>query len=165
MICGADIFHGKGLCKECAEKYTPCMCDTCAAQIQRSRQEQARNRENQRKEKYKTALVDTRSEFIKTAVTGILIGIIVIWWEADRGSLNSFDDYANTAIAWFFVPFGWKFFTYLQSFFPVSIFGTPWFWVIYIGVKAVVSVVVGIPAFIYQLVKTIQAQRKINKLK
>lgn len=115
--------YGKGLCKECAEKYTPCMCGTCAAQIQRSRQEQARNRENQRKEKYKAALADTRSEFIKTAVIGILLGIIVIWWEADRGILNSFGDYANTVTAWFFVPFGWKFLTYLQSFFQSHYLG------------------------------------------
>ncbi len=26
---------GKGLCKECAEKHTPCLCDSCAVQIQR----------------------------------------------------------------------------------------------------------------------------------
>ncbi|MDE6232184.1 MAG: hypothetical protein K2M60_02375 [Lachnospiraceae bacterium] len=156
---------GKGLCRECAEKYTPCMCDTCAAKIQQSKQEQARNRENQRKEKYKAALVDTRSEFIKTIVIGILVSIIATWWTAKDGKLSSFGDYANTIVAWFFVPFGWKFLTYLQSFFPISLFGTFWFWIIYIAVKAVLSIIVGIPAFIYQLVKTILAQRKINNLK
>ena len=25
---------GKGLCKECASKYTPCLCDECFARIQ-----------------------------------------------------------------------------------------------------------------------------------
>ena len=68
---------GKGLCRECAEKYTPCMCDTCAAQIQRDQQKQAQSKEDQRTQKYKDALVDTRSEFIKTSVIGILIGIFL----------------------------------------------------------------------------------------
>ena len=156
---------GKGLCRECAEKYTPCMCDTCAAQIQRSKQEQAQNKEEQRKQKYKDALVDTRSEFIKTTVIGILVSIIATWWTATHSGINGFEHYVSTILAWFFVPFGWKFLTYLQSFFPISLFGTFWFWLIYIAIKAVLSVVVGIPAFIYQLVKTILAQRKINKLK
>lgn len=156
---------GKGLCRECAGKYTPCMCDTCAAQIQKSRQELDKNRENQQKEKYKAALVDTRSEFIKISVIGIIVSIIATWWRANYGNLSSFGDYANTIVAWFFVPFGWKFLTYLQSFFPVSLFGTFWFWILYLAVKAVLSVIAGIPAFIYQLVKTILAQRRINRLK
>lgn len=41
---------------------------------------------------------------------------------------------------------------------------TFWFWIIYIGVKAFLSALVGIPAFLYQLVKTILAQSKINRL-
>lgn len=156
---------GKGLCRECAEKYTPCMCNTCAAQLEQSRQQQAQNKENERKEKYRAALVDTRSEFLKTTVIGIIVAIIGTWWFAHDGELNSFGDYANTSIVWFFVPFGWKFITYLQSFFPVSLFGTFWFWIIYIWVKVMLSMVVGIPAFIFQLVKSILTQYRINNLK
>lgn len=157
---------GKGLCKECAEKYTPCMCDTCAAQTRQSQQQQAQNKEEQRKQKYKEALVDTRSEFITTAVIGVLVGILFIWWEAThRGADNSFLDYAEIFFGAFCIPFGWKFLTYLQSFIPVSLFGTFWFWFIYLVVKVFLSVFAGIPAFIYQLIKTILTQRKINKLK
>ncbi len=160
---------GKGLCRECAEKHTPCLCDTCAVQIQRSRQEQAQNKEDQRKQKYKDALVDTRSEFIKTSVIGILIGILGIWlgrWDsANTGEIYSFAEYVGLFCVWFCVPFGWKLLTYLQSFVPVSLFGTFWFWIIYGAVKVVLSAIIGIPAFIYQLVKTIFAQRKMNKLK
>ena len=36
---------GKGLCKECAAKHTPCMCDDCAARLVQTRQQQAKNRE------------------------------------------------------------------------------------------------------------------------
>ncbi len=156
---------GKGLCRECAEKYTPCMCDPCAGQTRRSQQQLAQNREEQRKQKYKDALVDTRSEFIKTAVIGILIGILCAWFMKGEHKGLAFTDYAGYFILGFFVPFGWKFLTYLQSFFPLSIFGTFWFWIIYGVVKLALSMLVGIPAFLYQLVKTIFTQIKINKLK
>ena len=156
---------GKGLCRECAEKYTPCMCDTCAAQIQRDKEQQAQNKENQRKQKYKDALVDTRSEFIKTAVIGIIIGIIGTCWQVNDNDISGVVDYMGAFFCWFCVPFGWKFLTYLQSFFPLSIFGTFWFWIIYIVVRVVLSAIVGIPTFIYQLVKTFFIQNKIKNLK
>ena len=155
---------GKGLCRECAEKFTPCMCAPCADQTRRSRQQEAQNKEEQRKQKYKEALVDTRSEFIKTAVSGILLGILCIWFMQSNHDGLTFADCAGYLLIGFFVPFGWKFLTYLQSFFPLSIFGTFWFWIIYGIVKFVLSVFVGIPAFIYQLVKTILTQRKIHRL-
>ncbi len=157
---------GKGLCRECAEKHTPCLCDICAAQIQRDKQEQAQNKEDQRKQKYKAALVDTRGEFIKTSVIGILFSILFTWFRVREGIADdSFGEAVFLFFAWFCVPFGWKFFTYLQSFFPIYLFGTFWFWFIYGAIKFVLSAVAGIPAFIYQLVKTIITQRKINKLK
>lgn len=155
---------GKGLCKECAEKYTPCMCDPCAAQTQQDQQQQAQNKEEQRKQKYKDALVDTRSEFIKTTAIGILIGILMAWFMKSEHAELGFVDCVEYFLFGVCVPFGWKFLTYLQSFFPLSIFGTFWFWIIYGIVKLALSMFIGIPAFIYQLVKTILTQRKINKL-
>ena len=156
---------GKGLCRECAEKYTPCMCDACAARTRQEKQQQAQNKEDQRRQKYKDALIDTRSEFIKTAVIGVLVGIFFVWWEATHpDAYDSLIDYVGLFFVAFCIPFGWKFLTYLQSFFPVSLFGTFWFWIIYIGVKAVLSAIIGVPAFIYQLVKTILTQNKINRL-
>ncbi len=159
---------GKGLCKECAQKYTPCMCESCAEKAQHDQQQQAQNKEEQRKQKYKDALVDSRSEFIKTTIIGIVIASICIWYSYHyQQSLTedySLGDWIGQFLLWVCVPFGWKVLTYLQSFIPISIFGTWWFWIIYIGVKAFLSILVGIPAFIYQLVKTILTQRKINKL-
>lgn len=158
---------GKGLCRECAEKYMPCMCDTCAAQNQKDQQQQAQNKEEQRKQKYKDALVDTRSEFIKTSIIGILAGILWTWYSATQSQANAgvgFAVYVGMFFFMFCMPFGWKFLTYLQSFIPISLFGTFWFWFIYIVVKVFLSLFIGLPAFIYQLVKTILTQRKINKL-
>ena len=155
---------GKGLCRDCAEKYTPCMCDSCAAQVQKNRQQQAKNREDQRKQKYRDALVDTRSEFIKTTVIGIVVGIILVWFMKSEHADSTFADCAIYFFLGVCAPFGWKILTYLQSFFPLSLFGTFWFWIIYGIVKLAVSMLVGIPAFIYQLVKTVLTRRKIDSL-
>ena len=159
---------GKGLCKECAEKHTPCMCDSCAAQVRRNKQQQAKKKEEQQKQKYKDALVDSRSEFIGTAAIGILVGIFTVWYMT-KSEYRTVDAGFVNYIGYFFVglciPFGWRFLTYLQSFFPLTIWGTFWFWIIYGIIKLVLSIIVGIPAFIYQLVKTILTQIKINKLK
>ncbi len=157
---------GKGLCRECAEKYTPCMCGPCAVQTRCNQQQQAQNKKKQRKQKYKDTLVDIRIEFIKTAVTGIFAGTLFIWHEiAQKNDDTSFADCASLFFGGFCIPFGWKFITYLQSFFPVSLFGTFWFWVIHIGMKAILSAFVGIPAFIYELAKMILTERKMNRLK
>ena len=131
----------------------------------RDRQQEAKNEEDQRKQKYNDALVDTLSEFIITAVMGIFVGIFFIWYSAKDNSIASFGEGVGLFFTTFCIPFGWKFLTYLQSFFPLSIFGTFWFWFIYGAIKLLLSILVGIPAFIYQLVKTILAQNKMNKLK
>lgn len=157
---------GKGLCRECAEKYTPCMCESCVIQTQRDKQQQAQRKEEERKQKYKNALVDTRSEFIGTSVIGIVVMIVFFFWldPLNAPEYDGFIDLVCFFLASFCIPFGWKFITYIQSFLSVTIFGTFWFWIIFIIIKLFLSIFVGIPAFIYQLVRTILAQRKINKL-
>lgn len=155
---------GKGLCRECAEKYTPCMCEPCAEKTQRDKQQQAQNKEEQRTQKYKNALVDTRSEFIKTSVIGIIVGVLWVWFMKSQHSELPVSECALDFFMGFCIPFGWKALTYLQSFIPLTLFGTWWFWFIYLIVKAVLSIFVGMPALIYQLVKTILTQRKINRL-
>ena len=66
------------------------------------------------------------------------------------------------AVWFFFIPFGWKLITYLQSFLPLTIFGTLWFWIFWALAKGIISIFIGIPAFLYQLVKTFFVQRKIQ---
>lgn len=140
------------------------MCEPCAEKTQRDKQQQVQNKEEQRKEKYKNALVDTRSEFIKTSIIGIIVGLLWVWFMKSQNSEMAFGECASDFFMGFCIPFGWKVLTYLQSFIPLALFGTWWFWLIYVIVKAVLSIFVGIPALIYQLVKTILTQRKINKL-
>lgn len=143
---------GKGLCKECASKYSPCLCEECHTAIMEDKATRKIKKENVKKQKYLDALVDTKSEFIKTCIWGVV-------WVFILGSYagNSF-----SGIIFFFIPFGWKLLTYLQSFIPVSIIGSIIFWFAWIIMKAMLSIIIGIPAFIFQLLKTFWVQKEIN---
>ena len=109
------------------------------------------------------ALVDTRSEFIRTCIYGVVLAAVICWICAQGSTPPTAGQMLSYAVMCFFVPFGWKILTYLQSFMPLTIIGTVWFWVLWVMIKAVVSMVIGVPAFIYQLFKTFFAQGKIQK--
>lgn len=154
---------GKGLCRECAARYTPCLCEECAQILRQEQASRARAEKNDRRQKYIDALVDTRSEFIRTCIYGVVLAAVICWICAQGSTPPSAGQLLSYAVMCFFVPFGWKILTYLQSFMPLTIIGTAWFWVLWVMIKAVASMVIGVPAFIYQLFKTFFAQGKIHK--
>ena len=145
---------GKGLCHECAAKFSPCLCDDCASILHAEQEERIATEENQKRQKYLDALIDTKREFIKACLFGV--AIMVIFRVPDAG-------FANVIL--FFIPFGWKLLTYLQSKVPIFLIGNIVFWVCWLLFKALLSIFVGIPAFFYQLVRTFFVQKKINDLK
>ena len=122
--------------------------------------QQARTAEEDRRQRYLSALVDTRSEFIRTCVSGVVTALLLGYLFASCDTPGA--ELALCAAMAFFIPFGWKLITYLQSFMPLTIFGTLWFWVFWALVKGTISILIGIPAFLYQLVKTFFVQRKIQ---
>ena len=153
---------GKALCKACAGLYNPCLCEECAQILRDQQAEQARTAEEARRQRYLDALVDTRSEFLRTCVYGVITALILRYMLA-QGNASGAQLMLYTA--WFFfIPFGWKLITYLQSFMPLTIFGTLWFLVFWALVKWTISILIGIPAFLYQLVKTFFVQRKIQSV-
>lgn len=164
---------GKALCKECASKYTPCLCDGCYNAIQREKQIQAQNAENARKQKYIDSLVDTKEEFKETCMLGIGINVIIIVVAVLTAlfSGDSIFEYAIGMLTYapfmFAIPFGWKLFSYSQSqeYFPLFILANPLSYVVWLCVKIGLSAVFGIPAFIYQAIKTLRVQKQINKVK
>ncbi len=79
---------GKGLCRKCAEEYTPCLCDSCAVLIQQEEQQKVKNREDQRRQKYQSALVDTCNEFIKTVLIGIVVGMPTFIYQVIKAILT-----------------------------------------------------------------------------
>ena len=66
----------------------PCLCDSCAALIQQEKQQEVKNREDQRRQKYQSALVDTRNEFIKTVLIGIVVGMPTFIYQVIKAILT-----------------------------------------------------------------------------
>lgn len=134
---------GKGLCKECAEKHTPCLCDECAENIKI-------NQENEKEQRRKDALIDTTSEFIVAIVKGCVA--VLIWYLIVNKAMDT--PFTISELGIFFLPFGWALFTYLEQFLPPIFLGGVLLW-IYLVLKFIVSLILGIPCFIYQVIKFI----------
>lgn len=156
---------GKGLCRECAAKYTPCLCEDCAEILRQEQVHRAEAEKKDRRQKYINALVDTRGEFIRTCVYGVIVALVICFICAQGDVPPSAGELLQYGVFCFFIPFGWKLLTYVQSFIPVMIIGSLWFWLGWIFVKMGLSIFIGIPAFLYQMVKTFFVQNKINKAK
>lgn len=154
---------GKGLCRECAAEYTPCLCEACAQLLRQEQASRARAEKHDRRQKYLNALVDTRSEFIRTCIYGVILAAVVCLISIQGVNPPGAGQLLSYAVMCFFIPFGWKLLTYLQSFIPLTIIGTLWFWVFWVMFKAGVSIIIGVPAFAYQLFKTFFVQGKIQK--
>ena len=142
---------GKSLCKVCAAKYNPCSCDECIELNQISIEEQ-------RKQKKKDALIDTNAEFIGSIIKGLIAAVILtlIFNVMDGEPIPTF-----MSVMFFFVPFGWTVITYMEQWFPIFIMSGPIF-LIYIVFKLVFSVVLGIPCFLFQVIKYIFKFTKTN---
>ena len=150
---------GKALCRECAAKYNPCLCDECKSILDAT----DRQAESDKRQKYLDALVDTRSEFIRACIAGVVVGLVFYSMFAGGGA--DAGSRVTCFVLGFFVPFGWKLLTYLQSFIPLTIFGTLGFWLMWLVFKTILSVMLGIPAFIYQLIKTFFVNKKIQSVR
>lgn len=123
----------KGLCKSCASKYNPCLCDECFNNLKKS------------------ALIDTHSEFIATIFKGLISAIILtlLFRVLDK---NTFD--YSLSIIFFFFPFGWALITYIEQYLPTIFMSGPIFF-IYLVFKFLFSILIGIPCFLFQVSKYI----------
>jgi len=134
---------GKGLCKECAEKNIPCLCEDCKLIISKST-------EDEKKKRREDALIDTTSEFIVAIVKG-LIALLISYLIINKAMGIEF---SKEYYSLFFLPFGWALFTYLEQYLPPIFLGGVLFW-IYLVVKLSASIILGIPCFIFQVIKFI----------
>jgi len=135
---------GKGLCKECASKTTPCMCDDCIKLYELQKQEE-------KKKKKEEALIDTTSEFIVAIIKGVLF--VVAMNIISKGFESDIFTFKETLV-FFFVPFGWSMLTYLEQFMP-PVFLSGLLYIIYIVFKLAAAMFLGLFCFIYQVVKFI----------
>ena len=156
---------GKGLCRECASKYRPCLCDECY-------QDDVEDAEAMKQLKKKAALVDTNSEMLKTVIQGVVVGVALTLVMAKVfGGYGTFEagDYVGMGLFFFCVPFGWKGITYIESLIPTPRFFTllvSWYFVVcWVTVKFMLALILGIPLFLFQFIKWIVNLSKISNAK
>lgn len=144
---------GKALCKPCAGKYNPCRCDECF-DIQQA------TIEDNRKTKKKDALIDTNAEFVMAIVKGLIASIAFTLFN------NTIYDTATPflmSIFFFFIPFGWAVITYIEQWLPGLLMSGPLF-IVYIILKIVFSMFLGIPSFLYQAVRYVYKITRLSKV-
>lgn len=124
---------GKSLCKECADKHSPCLCDECYSQL---REDELKN------------LQDAKKPFIKAIILGVVFLVAALFLVAAA------DGPAWLPILAFFIPFGWKYANLLGLtwFFNLNAAGCALMFFVY-AFRACVAVIAGIPCFIIALVK------------
>lgn len=148
------VLCGKGLCRECAKRNERGLCDDCAAQV-------SSDKKVQRKLKQKTALIDTTSEMIGAVIIGLAASFIMklVFDEISPG-----ESHTALCVMAFFIPFGWRLITYLEQWLPCFIVES-FIYFIYLAIKLVCSIFVGIPCFIIQVIKFIIGIIKSVKMK
>ncbi len=152
---------GKALCKECASKYTPCLCDECFEAIKEDERRRALQARDARKNKYQDALIDTKTEYIKALLCGALISAALILVVEDGGGLSDMRDYVWVVGCCMCIPFGWSLLTYKSS--TLVIIDTDTYLWAFVF-KVVFSVILGAPAFLYQSYKVWSAAKKLSDL-
>lgn len=155
---------GKALCKECAARYTPCFCEECAEILRKEERSRTEAQKQERARRSIQALADTRGEFIKTLLTGFAPAALYLVYGV--GSLGlPFGEQFPVAVCIFFIPFGWRLISYGQAEYLFWATSDGFTALLILAFKAILSVLIGIPAFLYQLVRTISNQRKISQLR
>lgn len=127
---------GKYLCKECADKYSPCLCNECYNIL---RQEE------------KNELIESKKPFIKSIILGVVFFIVSMIIVSASGGMKEAGWFPFVA---FFIPFGWKYANLLGLtwFFNINAAGCLLMCFVY-AFRATVAVICGIPCFIIALIK------------
>lgn len=133
---------GKSLCKPCAAKYNPCMCDECYTA-------QAANIKDAKLKKKQDALIDTTSEFIAAILKGAVCAVLLTLL---FNAMNSTPTPVSMSVMFFFVPFGWALITYVEQWLP-SFFMSGVVFLIYLAFKLAFSMFFGVFCFLYQIAK------------
>mgnify|MGYP003516603359 FL=1 len=149
---------GKGLCKECASKYTPCLCDECYQAIQTERGQEFIRQDREHENAKQQALIDTTSEFITAAIKGLICAVVFYFIFAASGSSSPIVE----ALWFFFVPYGWAFFTYLSQWLPL-IFLSGFLLYLWYVFKLIFAMITGPFCFAYQLIMFLVNRNRIKK--
>lgn len=143
---------GIALCKECASKYTPCLCPDCAQK--RKIDNQITKEANKRKH-----MRDVNTEFMKTLIPASICGIVVFVL-----ALFVSDSEISTAlivgIEGFFIVYGWKISVFLKNSDPDNAMVG----ILSFALRLGFSAVLGIPCFIFSLFRFVKGKEENRRM-
>lgn len=130
---------GKNLCKECADKYHPCLCDDCYKIL---------------RQKEIDDLKAARKQLVKTFVISCALALVCAMITTSSGSENF--PWFFTFIA-FFAPWGWNYGNLLGLtwFFNINPAGCIFMVLVYLF-RAIVSAIIGVFCFIAAIIKYVK---------
>jgi len=130
---------GKSLCKECADKYTPFLCDECYTRL--------------RKEEF-DSLKRERRKIITTFIWGVAFFAVLFF---------GFNVDFWTSLYSFVIPFGWSYFSYVKlpeyvyylrdGFTHILVFNV---------IKLIFALLAGLPLLIYAIYKLIKLSKAVK---
>lgn len=160
---------GKGLCKECASKYTPCLCDDCFAAIQAENHTQEVAAVERRKQGRLENLSFTKGDLILNCVLGVVAALVWLYYmQGNNYESYTLSDYLLAVPVSFCFPAGWRlvgrFFRAGEGDTTIIWFGDSAFITFFLALflKVIVGTFLGIPAFLFQVYKVIRAKNDVK---
>lgn len=145
---------GIALCKECASKYTPCLCPDCA------KKRESKN-EIEKKRNKSDHLYNVKKEFWFAMGRGLIVAIIILIISAATGiTKDGLAPVVSTAIFGFFASFGWMW----SAPFKASIDGNVMMEILMFVLRLAVSFFVGIPCCIFYIIKYVKGVETNRKM-
>lgn len=144
---------GIGLCKECASKYTPALCPECA-------KKRVENNEIQHMINKEKHLNDVKGEFITPIIGGAVVAAIILVICIVCGVVQDLGATIFLIVLGFFASFGWKITAGYRANFNDHIIVKI---VIYL-LRVIVSIIIGIPCFVYTLIKYVKGKEKNRRM-
>lgn len=161
---------GKGLCKECASKYTPCLCDDCYEAIQNEHHARQVTAVEQRRQGRLERMTFTRNDLVLNCVLGIplvIFALYTIFTEA-----GGFSDPGDVLLLpWIFcVPAGWRITSkWLRlgqgdtTVIYTDADGALYSFVAHLMIRLIGGFFLGIPAFLFQLFKLARSRKAVQE--
>lgn len=135
---------GKGLCKECASKWEPCLCNDCAGERLQSKRQTLKH----------------------SIMLGVVITIVGIVWGIVSAIQHGRADFLFMGIALGYafggIPNGWTALSKIQP--SMFLFLPAIGWFIYVFIKGFLSVIIGLFAFPLNIYRYIKESREISDM-
>lgn len=159
---------GKGLCRECASKYTPCLCDDCFEAIQNENHARKMAELEQRKQSRLDKLSFTRWDLMLNCLLGAPFAIYAIYSLIVESYGISLENIL--VIPWMFcLPAGWRTMSKLirlgESGNTIIFIDTDSAFYMFVAnllVRCAGAFFLGIPSFLFQIYKMTRAKKAVE---